>query len=121
MTDHEQTLTHGQVGYLQIPAPDQWRSAEFYATIFGWRIERPHPSFEAPGLIGQWVDDRPPAADAGPLVWINVDHLDDTLKLVTDNGGEVVEPPTLDHDERWLATVHDPAGNTIGIFQLAHR
>jgi predicted enzyme related to lactoylglutathione lyase len=119
MSDHEQTLTHGQVGYLQIPASDQWRSAEFYATVFGWHVERPYPSFEAPGLIGQWIDDRPPAADAGPLLWINVDRIEETLELVAGNGGAVLEAPALDNGERWLATARDPAGNTIGIFQLA--
>ena len=48
----------GQVCYLQIPALDLMESAAFYEKIFGWHIERPHPSFEAPGLIGQWVNDR---------------------------------------------------------------
>ena len=58
-------LEHGQLSYLQIPALDVGRSAEFYERVFGWRIERPYPSFEAPQLIGQWVDDRPAAPDAG--------------------------------------------------------
>lgn len=106
---------HGQVSYLQIPATDLMESASFYETIFGWRIERPHPSFEAPGLIGQWVDDRPVAADAGLLVWIDVDHIDQTLDLVHANGGEVLEPPFADGPVRWLATIRDPAGNVVGV------
>src|SRR5262249_14789178 len=57
-------MRHGQVCYLQIPAVDLMQSAEFYEKLFGWQIERPYPSFESPGLIGQWVTDRPPAADA---------------------------------------------------------
>lgn len=122
MTEHEHArLAHGQVGYLQLPATDRWRSAEFYRAVFGWHIEHPYPSFEAPSLIGQWVDDRAPAPDAGPLLWINVDRIDDTLRLVSASGGEVVEPPRLDDGVRWLATVHDPAGNTVGIFQLGPR
>jgi uncharacterized protein len=112
---------HGQLCYLQIPAPDLWPSAEFYKKIFGWRIERPYPSFEAPGLIGQWVEDRLPAPDAGPLLWINVDHIDATLDLVTASGGNVVEPPSLDDGARWLATIRDPAGNTMGVVQRGPR
>ena len=77
--------------------------------VFGWKIERPHPSFEAPGLIGLWVEDRPPAAMAGPLIWISVDHIDASLELVAADGGE--GPRTVDRPRRM---VHHPrpAGNT---------
>jgi len=108
---------HGQPTFLQIPGVDVIQSAGFYETIFGWRVERPYPSFEAPGMIGQWVTDRPAAADAGPVIWIAVDRLDKTLDLVEANGGTTVQPPTAD-DERWLATIRDPAGNLIGLVQL---
>jgi predicted enzyme related to lactoylglutathione lyase len=113
--------THGQVSYLQIPAIDVVQSAAFYERVFGWRIERPHPEFEAPGLIGQWVGDRPAAADAGLLAWIHVDRIDETLDLVRAHGGEVLEPASPDGPARWLATIRDPAGNTVGIVQLGPR
>jgi predicted enzyme related to lactoylglutathione lyase len=109
---------HGQVSYLQIPAIDVMESAAFYERIFGWRIERPHPSFEAPDLIGQWVSDRPAAPDAGLLAWIWVDRIDDTLDLVRTTGGEVLEPPSPD-GPRWLATIRDPGGKVLGI--VGHR
>jgi predicted enzyme related to lactoylglutathione lyase len=112
-------IRHGQVCYLQIPARDLMSSAEFYEKIFNWQIERPYPSFEAPGLIGQWVDDRP-AAEGGLLAWINVEHIDDTLEAVRANGGEVLEPPTVD-GPRWLATICDPGGNVIGVVQHGPR
>ena len=114
-------LTHGQLCYLQIPALDIEKSAEFYATVFGWQIEPTGSGFESPGVIGQWIDSRDPAPDAGPLAWINVDQIDDTLSLATVNGGQVLEAPSLDGGVRWLATVRDPAGNTIGIVQLGQR
>ena len=113
-------LTHGQLCYLQIPALDIQKSAEFYATVFGWQTEPTGPGFESPGVIGQWIDSRGPASDAGPLAWINVDQIDDTLALATVNGGQVLEAPSRD-DVRWLATIGDPAGNTIGIVQLGQR
>jgi predicted enzyme related to lactoylglutathione lyase len=110
-------MTHGQLTYLQIPTHDVVKSAAFYESIFGWRIERPHPSFEAPGLIGQWVADRPASADAGLLAWINVDDMDTALELVGANGGEVLEPPAPDGPSRLLATIRDPGGNVIGLVQ----
>ena len=111
---------HGQVCYLQIPALEPTESAVFYEKIFGWHIERPYPSFEAPGLIGQWVNDRAPARDAGVLIWINVDDIDEILKSVSASGGEVIEPPSPD-GPRWLATIRDPAGNVLGIVQHGSR
>jgi uncharacterized protein len=113
-------LVHGQVCYLQIPAQDLMKSAAFYETVFGWRIERPHPSFEAPGLIGQWVTERLSGGETGLLLWINVDRIDDVLESVRANGGEVLEPPSPD-GPRWLATIRDPAGNALGIVRHGPR
>jgi predicted enzyme related to lactoylglutathione lyase len=108
-------LVHGQVCYQQLPAIDTTRSAEFYEAVFGWQIERPYPSFEAPGLIGQWVDNRPPAPSAGPMIWLHVADVDETLDRVTRHGGHVLEPPSPDGPTRVLATIADPAGNPIGL------
>lgn len=113
---------HGQLGYVQLPAADITRAARFYTSIFGWRTAPPASGFEAPGLIGQWVEDRPVApVDAGPMLWLVVDDIDETLRQVPENGGEVLEPPSLDGGERWLATVKDSAGNSIGLVQLGSR
>jgi predicted enzyme related to lactoylglutathione lyase len=109
---------HGQLSYLQIPAVDVQRSAEFYSRVFGWRVDHPHPGFDAPGLIGQWVKDRPPSRDAGLLPWLQVDTMDRALKLVRNFGGDVLEQPTPDGPDRLLATVRDPAGNVLGLVQL---
>jgi predicted enzyme related to lactoylglutathione lyase len=109
-------LTHGQVVYLQLPAADVATAAAFYQSVFGWRVEPPQPGFEAPGLIGQWVDDRPPAGDAGPLLWISVDDIETALSLCREHGGDVVEDPSPD-GPRTLATITDPAGNRIGLAQ----
>jgi uncharacterized protein len=111
---------HGQVVYLQIPALDVAASAAFYSTVFGWRVNPPHSEFEAPGMIGQWVTDRPAATDAGTLLWINVDGIDATLDSVRSSGGEVLEPPSSD-GPRWLATIRDPGGNVVGLAQRGPR
>ena len=109
------SLVHGQVCYLQIPAADAAGSAAFYEAVFGWRIERPYTDFEAPGLIGQWVDDRPPARYSGPMIWLHVGDMGETLERAVAHGAEIVEPPTSDGPTRTLATILDPAGNPIGL------
>lgn len=114
-------LAHGQLTYLQIPAVDPMQSAAFYETVFGWGIERPYASFVAPELIGQWVDDRPPAPDAGLLAWIHVDDIDEALRLTRANGGEVLAEPSPDGPSRILATIRDPGGNAIGLVKHSHQ
>lgn len=111
------TLRHGAVCYLQIPMSDVAASSSFYEHVFGWEIEGSHPSFEAPGLLGQFVDDRPAAPDGGLLAWISVDGIDEALASVEAAGGSVVEAPSEDGTERLLATVRDPAGNVLGLVE----
>ena len=108
-------LVHGQVCYLQMPAVDAARAAAFYEAVFGWQTEHPYQDFESPGLIGQWVPGRPPASDAGPMIWIHVADLAQTLEAVTKNGGGITDPPSPDGPDRTLATIVDPEGNPIGL------
>jgi hypothetical protein len=119
VTDEEaaraRRLAHGQVCYLQMPAVDGARAAAFYEAVFGWQTEHPYQDFESPGLIGQWVPGRPPAPDAGPMIWIHVADLDQTLEQVAKHGGEVTDPPSPDGPTRTLATILDPEGNPIGL------
>jgi 2,7-dihydroxy-5-methyl-1-naphthoate 7-O-methyltransferase len=109
------SLVHGQVCYLQMPAADSARAAAFYEAVFGWRTEHPYQDFESPGLIGQWVADRPPAPDVGPMIWIHVADLDQTLASVVEHGGEIIDPPSPDGPTRTLATILDPEGNPVGL------
>jgi len=87
------SLVPGQVVYLQMPAADSTRAAAFYEAVFGWQTEHPYQDFDSPGLIGQWVQDRPPARDAGPMIWIHVPDMDQALDRVVAHGGEIVDPP----------------------------
>jgi len=106
-------MTHGRIDYLQLPAIDIARSAAFYEAVFGWSTDG--GSFEAPGMIGQWITERVPTAHAGPLVWIRADDLYPTLQRVLDAGGRLCERPYRDGVERWLAEIEDPAGNRVGV------
>ena len=108
-------LVHGQVCYLQMPAVDSTRAAAFYQAVFGWQTGHPYRDFESPGLIGQWVETRPPAPDTGPMIWIHVADLDETLANAVQHGGEIIDPPSPDGPTRVLATIVDPEGNPIGL------
>ncbi len=109
-------FAHGQLVYLQIPAIDIVTSARFYQRVLGWRVgaDGSDSGFEAPGLIGQWITDRPAAPDAGPVMWIHVDDVARTLAAAQDAGGALRQEPTPD-GPRLLASFSDPAGNLVGI------
>src|ERR1700759_2308075 len=98
MDDHEQSRSipgpeHGQLCYLQIPALDVTASARFYERVFGWRVAPPDSEFEAPAMIGQWITDRPPAPDAGPVGWIHVEDIPCPLAEADRAGGALRDGP----------------------------
>ena len=98
------------IGSLFLHQPET--THEWIDTLTG---EAHHPDFEAPGLIGQWVEGRPPARDAGPVIWLAVADMNETLDQVTRYGGQILEPPAPDGPTRILATIADPEGNPIGL------
>ena len=51
---------------------------------------------------------------------IYVDRIDDTLRHVVAEGGEVVRAP-YPEGNLWVATFHDPAGNVLGHWQEERR
>jgi uncharacterized protein len=110
----------GGVSYLRIPAPDPERIATFYASVFGWTVDtdRENPSFaDGSGhVIGHFMPDLPVATDAGVRPYVYVDDVRVTLDRALANGAE---PATAPYPEGNLtvATLRDPAGNQIGIWQ----
>ncbi len=115
------TLANGKICYIEIPAADIARSADFYGRVFGWHIRQRgdgHTAFDdgAGEVSGTWVVGRPPAAAPGLLVYIMVDSVSATLEVIVANGGEVVQPIGADAPEI-TARFRDPAGNVIGLYQ----
>jgi predicted enzyme related to lactoylglutathione lyase len=110
----------GGVSYLRIPARDVAQSAEFYRAVFGWRLrgDPQEPSFsDGTGhVIGHWRTDLPAAGEAGVLPYVYVTDLDGALRTATERGAEVVTAP-YPEGNLTVATIRDPAGNVIGIWQ----
>ena len=113
------TIVHGQVCYLQVPTTDLAASARFYAAVLGWRTDPHEAGFEAPGVIGQFVTDRSPAADTGLVAWVAVDDVEAALVAAEAHGGRVLEAPSPDGPSRVLTTVADPSGNPVGLVSHA--
>jgi uncharacterized protein len=114
----------GGVSYLRIPARDIAESAEFYRAVFGWRLrgvpQAPSFSDGTGHVVGHWRTDLPAAGQADVLPYIYVTRLDGTLRTAAEHGAQIVAPP-YPEGNLWIATIRDPAGNVIGIWQAGPR
>jgi predicted enzyme related to lactoylglutathione lyase len=114
-------LRNGKVCYIEMPAVDVARSADFYGKIFGWNVRKRGDGSTAfddttGEVSGSWVLNRPPASNPGLLIYIAVDSVADTLNRIVANGGQIVQPIGADAPEI-TARFRDPAGNVIGLYQ----
>ncbi len=112
---------NGKICYVEIPALDVARSAEFYQRVFGWNIRRRGNGSVAfddgvGEVSGTWVLGRPPATMPGLMLYIMVNSMDSTLEAIAANGGEIVQPVGADAPEI-TARFRDPGGNVIGVYQ----
>jgi|HubBroStandDraft_6_1064221.scaffolds.fasta_scaffold361736_2 predicted enzyme related to lactoylglutathione lyase len=112
---------HGGLSYLEIPATDARRSAAFYQDVFGWKLRgedanQPKFSDQTGHLIGKWVTGRAISRRPGLLPFIYVDRIDDVVKHVAVNGGEIVKAPYREGN-LWVSLIRDPAGNFLGVWQ----
>jgi predicted enzyme related to lactoylglutathione lyase len=109
--------------YIEMPATDPHKSAEFYEKVFGWNIRRresDQPSFDdASGYVsGMFVTYLKAAAAPGLLPSIWVDDINAMVDKVKANGGEIIENPRPDAPGSTclIATFRDPGGNTLRLY-----
>jgi uncharacterized protein len=119
------TPKNGKICYIEIPAVDVQRSADFYAKVFGWGLRKRGNGSTAfddstGGVSGTWVVGRPASLAPGLLVYIMVDSVAATVAAVQAHGGEIVQPIGADAPEI-TARFRDPAGNVIGLYQEPNR
>ena len=111
------TNANGKVCYIEIPAEDVARSAEFYRAVFGWEIRTRSTGATAfddgVEVSGTFVPGRPPAREAGFLIYVMVADAEATLTKIAAHNGEIVEPVRPGAPEM-VARFRDPAGNLPG-------
>ena len=119
------TIGNGKICYLEIPASDIQRSAEFYRAVFGWKIRKRADGATAfddgvGEVSGSWVLGRPPLSQPGVMIYIMVDSVEATIRAVIANGCEIVQPIGADAPEI-TARFRDPGGNIFGLYQEPNR
>ena len=115
------TSKNGKICYIEMPAEDIARSADFYKRVFGWNVRKRGDGATAfddttGEVSGAWVPGRPPASKPGLLFYIMVDSVAAAVEAVVANGGKIVQPVGADAPEI-TARFQDPGGNVIGLYQ----
>ena len=121
-----------QVVHFEIPVDDVERARGFYGSVFEWGIV-PMDDMQYTLVMTTPVDDQtqrptePGAINGGlmhrsadtpaPVVTIQVDAIDESLKKVEAEGGSVVTPRTSMGDVGFFAYFKDSEGNVIGLFE----
>jgi predicted enzyme related to lactoylglutathione lyase len=113
-------VKYGKICYVEIPATDPARSAEFYSRVFGWTIRQRGDGATAfddtTGQVsGAWVTGREPQSP-GLVVYVMVEDAAASVKKIEEFGGEIVQSIGGDPGEI-TARFKDPAGNVVAIYQ----
>ena len=114
-------MVAGKICYIEMPATDIARSADFYKSVFGWNIrKRGDGSTSFDDTVGQvsgaFVLGRPPMSQVGLLIYIYVDSVAAAIDKVVAQGCEIVQPVGADAPEI-TARFRDPGGNILGLYQ----
>ena len=122
----------GKVVHFEIPTDDEARAREFYSSIFGWQLQpmdemqytlvRTTPVDEQtqlptePGAINGGLMMRS-AETPAPVITVDVDSIDDSLKQIESSGGSTVTPRTEIPGMGAFAYFKDTEGNVVGLWE----
>ena len=114
---------HGKICYLEIPARTAEASADFYSTIFDWKVRKRGDGALAfddttGGVSGTWVKESDRTPDERTRTYIMVDDISATLKRIEAGGGRVLTPRTdIGSGMGAFAAFADPVGNEFGLYE----
>lgn len=115
-------MPHGKICYLEIPSKTAESSAEFYNSIFGWKVGPRgdgNLAFDDHGGVGgTWVKESDRTPDERTRVYIMVDDIAVTLELIEAAGGRVLTPrKDIGPGMGAFAAFADPVGNEFGLYE----
>src|SRR6267143_4122322 len=115
-------MPHGKICYLEIPANTAEASADFYSSIFGWKVRRRGEGAlafdDTGGVSGTWIKESDRTLDERTRTYIMVDVIADTLKRIEAAGGRVLTPRTnIGPGMGAFAIFADPVGNEFGLYE----
>jgi predicted enzyme related to lactoylglutathione lyase len=121
-----------KVVHFEIPADDEGRARQFYRSVFDWQLQempdmqytlvRTTPVDEKtqfptePGAINGGLMKRSDATPA-PVLTVDVESIDDSLKQIESAGGSTVTPRTEIPGMGAFAYFKDTEGNVLGLWE----
>jgi predicted enzyme related to lactoylglutathione lyase len=123
----------GRVVHFEIPYDDGDRAQRFYKDAFDWQLQSmPGMGYvlvtsgptgdegpSEPGFINGGMLSRQDAPTRGPLVVVDVESIEDTLRRIGELGGETVVGRQPVGDMGFSAYVKDTEGNVVGLWETA--
>ena len=101
--------------YFEIAGPDAALQRDFYTSVFSWDIDDGFSiSAASTGGIRGGLRQDP----TEKVLYLGVQDIDETLKLVEANGGKTVIPRTVVPGVVTFALFTDPAGNRMGLAEV---
>src|SRR3954470_9776562 len=111
--------------YVELHTTDAARAKTFYAELFGWKMkDTAIPGFgtyteieieEGPGA--GLMPQQEPGGRSAWLAYVRVEKLDDSVARAKKLGATVLAPRTEIKGVGWFATLEDPAGARIAVFE----
>jgi hypothetical protein len=121
------TKNSNPVVYFEIPVKDIDRAIMFYTVVFHFTFESDNIDNnemalfpfddENSGISGALVKGEiyKPTID-GVVIYFKTENIDETLRLATSNGGQILYPKT-DNGIGLVAELKDTEGNRIALYQ----
>jgi predicted enzyme related to lactoylglutathione lyase len=114
-----------RVVHFEVPTTNLAASRKFYENVLGWKLTQ----WEGP--IEYWLvstgDPATPGIDGAlggaanefkaTVNTVDVDDLDEVIKKVEANGGQVIMPKDEIPGVGWLAYIKEPGGAVLGLMQ----
>jgi hypothetical protein len=107
------------VVHFEVVGGDGKKLQQFYAGVFGWKIDANNPmnygivdngGHGINGGVGPAPDGQPHA-----MFYISVPDTDEALRKIESMGGKTVMPTEVIPDMVTLAMFADPEGNVVGL------
>jgi predicted enzyme related to lactoylglutathione lyase len=107
--------------FLDIVGPELPKQAEFYREVFGWKIG-PGGNFTVPAtaqMQGTLRVEDPKKNPIERVVYLGVPDINATLAAIAAHGGKTFLPRLEVKGVAILALFTDPAGNRMGLVEMA--
>lgn len=107
--------------HFEIGSTNAKAAQEFYAKLFGWKIDATNPmnygviKTGAPGAIGGGIYQTDAAGTPGVTIYVAVDDTDAYLRKAEQLGGRVFKPTEVIPGMVTFALLADPAGGIMGL------